>query len=68
MLSSGAIDSKSKTFNVISDKDHDFSITISIENSDSILIKGKSEDDTIPNYSTQQNIDEIKKKYIFYNV
>ena len=60
------INSLSKSFNIKSDKEHDFSISISTEISNCLLIKGKYKDNlTFHNYSSMKKIDDIKKNKYF---
>jgi hypothetical protein len=60
------INSLSKSFNVKSDKEHDFSISISTGISNSLLIKGKYEDNLkFHYYSSMKAIDDIKKNKYF---
>ena len=55
------INSLSKSFNIKSDKEHDFSISISTGISNCLLIKGKYKDNlTFHNYSSIKKIDDIK--------
>ena len=61
------INSLSKSFNVKSDKEHDFSISISTGISNCLLIKGKYEDNLkFHYYSSMKAIDDIKKINIFF--
>jgi hypothetical protein len=60
------INSLSKGFNIKSDKEHDFSISISTEISNCLLIKGTYKDNlTFHNYSSMKKIDDIKKNKYF---
>ena len=60
------INSLSKSFNIKSDKEHDFSISISTGISNCLLIKGKYEDNLkFHYYSSMKAIDDIKKINIF---
>ncbi len=60
------INSFSKSFNVKSDKEHDFSISISTGISNCLLIKGKYEDNLkFHYYSSMKAIDDIKKNKYF---
>ena len=60
------INSLSKSFNIKSDKEHDFSISISTGISNCLLIKGKYEDNLkFHYYSSMKAIDDIKKNKYF---
>ena len=56
--------SLSKSFNIQSDKEYDFSISTGISNC--LLIKGKYKDNlTLHNYSSIKKIDDIKQNKYF---